>query len=313
MCSSITPVILRRLLIGLLLVGLTACSSTPVVTTPPPTNLPTVIAPTQPAIPSVTGDIDLSSLTGRIVFDNHDDVWSVKADGTDLTRLTDSPWYEFDAAGSPDGTQIVYRSEPNDVPELWLMNTDGSDQHRLDRGGFPDWFSDGSKIVYAFPSSSSSISIMNADGSGQHPVPNTADGCEYPSLSPDEKRVAYNCNLSGGHLMYIADLDGSRVVDLSGVGEGWQAAWSPDGQSILFASSRDQNEPGYTDIYVMRPDGSGVKRLTHNHGYTPAWSPDGSYIVFSAGGLYVMRADGSSITSLPIEGVGETSFPDWTP
>jgi len=151
---------------------------------------------------------------------------------------------------------------------------------------------------------------MNADGSGQHRVPHTTDGCEYPSLSPDGKRVAFNCNSSGEHLMYIVDVDGSRVVDLSGVGEGWQVDWSPDGRSILFASSRDQDEPGYTDIYVMRPDGSEVTRLTHNRGYTPAWSPDGRYIVFSAGGLFVMRSDGSGITSLPVD-VGETSFPDW--
>jgi Tol biopolymer transport system component len=60
----------------------------------------------------------------------------------------------------------------------------------------------------------------------------------------------------------------------------------------------------------MRPDGSGVKRLTDNRAYTPAWSPDGRHIVLSAGGLFVMRADGSGITPLPVD-VGETSLPDW--
>jgi Tol biopolymer transport system component len=112
--------------------------------------------------------------------------------------------------------------------------------------------------------------------------------------------------------MYIVNIDGSGLVDLSSVGEGHEVDWSPDGRSILFASGRDQDEPGYKDIYVMRPDGSGVKRMTDLGGYTPAWSPDGRYIVFSAGpGLFVMRADGSGITSLPVDGVGETAFPDW--
>jgi Tol biopolymer transport system component len=113
-----------------------------------------------------------------------------------------------------------------------------------------------------------------------------------------------------GALMYIVDVDGSRVVDLSRVGEGGQVAWSPDGRSILFASRRDHPD-NYRDIYVMRPDGSSVKRLTRARADTPAWSPDGRYFVFSASGLFVMRADGSGVTSLPVEGVGEASFPDW--
>ena len=150
---------------------------------------------------------------------------------------------------------------------------------------------------------------MNADGSGQHRVPNT-DGGEYPSWSPDGERIAFNSNLSGDHVMYIVDVDGSGLVDLSSVGEGWQVDWSPDGRSILFTSHRDHPD-NYTDVYVMRPDGSGVKRLTHARAYTPAWSPDGSHIVFCAPGLFVMRADGTGTESLPVGGAGETALPDW--
>jgi Tol biopolymer transport system component len=260
-----------------------------------------------------------TSLSGRIVFDNHDDVWSINADGTDLTRLTRSPWPEFDPSWSPDGTQIGFRSERAGDPEIWLMNADGSGQRRLTHGLSPAWSPDGSEIAYASPGEElcppgpglrcSGLSIMNADGSGQHRVPHT-DGGEYPSWSPDGERIAFNSNLSGDHVMYIVDVDGSHVVDLSAVGEGWQVDWSPDGRSILFTSERDHPDH-YTDVYVVHPDGSGVQRLTDARAYTPAWSPDGSRIVFSAPGLFVMRADGSGITSLPTAGVGETSLPDW--
>ena len=58
---------------------------------------------------------------------------------------------------------------------------------------------------------------MNPDGSGQHRVPNT-DGGEYPSWSPDGKPVAFNSNLTGDHVMYIVDVDGSNLVDLSRAG-----------------------------------------------------------------------------------------------
>jgi TolB protein len=110
--------------------------------------------------------------------------------------------------------------------------------------------------------------------------------------------------------MYIAYADGSKVVDLSSTGEGWQVDWSPDGRSILFTSHRDHPD-NYTDLYVMRPDGSDVRRLTHQRAYTPAWSPDGEHIVFSAPGLFVMNPDGTGATPLPTD-VGETSLPDWT-
>jgi Tol biopolymer transport system component len=264
--------------------------------------------------PGPSGE-DQSSRSGRIAFDNHEDVWTIDADGTDLTRLTHSPAFEFDPSWSPDGTQIAYRSDRGDESEIWVMNADGTGQRRLTAGLSPAWSPDGSSIAYASPGHDpnpplSGISIMNADGSGQHRVPNT-DGGEYPSWSPDGKRIAFNSNLSGDHVMYIVDVDGSNLVDLSSVGEGWQVQWSPDGRSILFTSHRDHPD-NYTDVYVMRPDGSGVKRLTRARAYTPAWSPDGSHIVFCAPGLFVMRAGGTGIEKLPVEGLGETSLPNWT-
>jgi TolB protein len=193
------------------------------------------------------------------------------------------------------------------------MNADGSGQHRLtEDGGFPDWSSDGSMIAFApggGPTGKSWIAIMKPDGSGRRRLPGTDYG-EYPSWSPDGRRIAFSSNLSGHALMSIVDVEGSRVVDLSSVGEGGKVAWSPDGRSILFQSHRDHSD-NYNDIYEMNPDGTGVKRLTRANGETAAWSPDGRYIVFSAGGLFVMRADGSGVTPLPIDGVGEATFPDW--
>jgi len=255
--------------------------------------------------------IDLASLSGRIVFSDFDDVWSVNADGSDLKRLTRAPWPEFDPSWAPDGRSIAYRSEPHGQPQLWVMDADGTDRHRLARdGGFPDWTTDGIAFAPGGGSSGRSwIAIMDPDGSGRR-VPHTDYG-EYPSWSPDGERIAFNSNLSGDGLMYVVDADGSRLVDLSGVGQGHEVAWSPDGRSILFASDRDHAD-GYNDIYVMRPDGSDVTRLTRSGAETPAWSPDGRYILFATiGGLGVMRADGSGVTLLPIEGVGEATFPDW--
>src|SRR6266498_2227045 len=175
---------------------------------------------------------DRSSLSGRIVFVNYHDVWSSNADGTGLTRLTQSPWPEFDATWSPDGTQIAFRSEPNGDQEIWLMNADGSEPHRLTRGLSPAWSPDGSKIAYASPGEincppgrgprCTGLSIMNADGSEQHRLPDT-DGGEYPAWSPDGAHIVFS---APG--LFIMDPDGSdvRALHSPGVGETSLPDWT---------------------------------------------------------------------------------------
>ena len=308
---------------------LAACSSPAMPSRATPTGAPPTVAPTPAALRSTTpietalatagpptscDAIDPTTLTGRIVFDDGEDVWAVNADGTGLTRLTDEPWREFQPALSPDRRLIAYRAEPADYPELWIMAADGSGKRRLTpEGGFPAWSPDGSTIAYAppgGPSGRSSIAIINPDGSGIRELPGTELG-EYPAWSPDGKRLAFSSAGSGERVMSIVDVDGSGVVDLSSAGEGSHPAWSPDGALIVFASHRDHAD-NYRDLYAMAPDGSEVRRLTYAAAETPAWSPDGRYILYSApGGLSVMQPDGCGVTRLAVEGVAWASKPDW--
>jgi Tol biopolymer transport system component len=57
-----------------------------------------------------------------------------------------------------------------------------------------------------------------------------------------------------------------------------EGAYSPDGKWIVFGSRRD----GDSELYVMRPDGSGAVRLTRAKGYDggPFFSPDGKRITY---------------------------------
>jgi Tol biopolymer transport system component len=91
------------------------------------------------------------------------------------------------------------------------------------------------------------------------------------------------------------------------------AAWSPDGQRILFVSDRDGPQG---DIYVMNRDGSDQHRLAAAPGedVRPQWSPDGSHILFQtdrdgSAQIYVMNADGSNQQRLTTN--GNNMHPRW--
>ena len=108
---------------------------------------------------------------------------------------------------------------------------------------------------------------------------------------------------------------------LLGASDAALAAYPGHNGRIAFTSNRDVVGTPNLEIHSMNPDGTDVRRLTHdpNPDEEPAWSPDGSRIAFSGTrdgqyGIYVMDADGTDTRRLS-EGrfFYQTSFPTWSP
>ena len=92
-------------------------------------------------------------------------------------------------------------------------------------------------------------------------------------------------------------------------------AWSPDGTEILFQSTRDE---GFAQIFAIRPDGSGLRRLTDGtfRAGQPHWGPDGRVTFVSDRDgereIYSMAPDGGDVRRLTEDGTPK-SFPVSSP
>lgn len=143
-----------------------------------------------------------------------------------------------------------------------------------------------------------------------------------PEISPDGRRLALTQLLAYGSDIMVYDIASAvsrRLTGLPGCCESRSIAeapaWSPDGAWIAFHS----NQEGDDNIYIIRPDGSGLRRVTASvaNEREPAWSPDGQSIVFSSN-----RGGGWNLHTLHLASATETqltthpdpdSSPDWSP
>jgi Tol biopolymer transport system component len=212
----------------------------------------------------------------RIAFDNSEaerelisDIYVVNRDGTGLRRLTRDTHSEI-PHWSPDGKQILYTRQTSRGEHTYTMNADGSNQHRLSRD-LPKWFSwspDGQRIAFA---EQGNIVVTNVDLSGRKVLTHARDAGDNPSWSPDGRKIAF---IGGGFApgVFVVDANGTRrhrvwkiLTDAVG-----GVAWSPDG--ALIAVDFNNYETAY-NTWVIRPDGSGLHKVTHRGGATPQWRP----------------------------------------
>lgn len=142
------------------------------------------------------------------------------------------------------------------------------------------------------------------------------------SFSKDGKRLYFGA--SPADKKTVSDIvsvktDGTDLVSLTkGTGRNSEPSVSPDGKWVAFESDRDGGKP---QIYVMKIDGSDMKRLTNDTAiafYTPVWSPDGKKLVYYAekgdrkDQVWTMNADGSNQTLLT-GNIGHNFYPAWSP
>jgi TolB protein len=282
---------------------------------------PIVIPPTQPA--------SSNKATGRIAFINGD-IYTMNADGTGLTNLTNNPANYALLKWSPDGKKLSFTMDPYGKGEGYVINADGSGLTNLTNNPAGDfigsWSPDSKRIAFTSNRDGrSQIYIINVDGTGLTNISNSPSEDSMPEWSPDGKRIVFASLLSrlsseGGHWLqlYVINADGSGLKELTTsksktAGGGTSVlqdelpSWSSDGKLIAFVRLGNGDFSEGSGIYVIKPNGDGLTRITKrpvgtSNGQAYSWSPDGKSITFfSFGNLGTSTSSSSGPDVAPLE------------
>lgn len=169
------------------------------------------------------------------------ELYVMNADGSGQTRLTDitsicvntSNCSVWEPAWSPDGSKIAFRSAHGGDAEIYVVDSDGTNQVNLTNNSAsdigPSWSPDGTKIIFSSNrDGNSEIYLMNADGSGQARLTNNSDNDSAPVWSTDGSRIAFSSNREGDWEIFTMNADGTTQVNLTS-NNTWdeQSDWGP--------------------------------------------------------------------------------------
>jgi TolB protein len=240
------------------------------------------------------------------------DIYVMNADGSRQRPLLAGTANDWAASWSPDAKRLAFVSDRDGLPQIYSFEIASGRVTRLtfttaigeyDGDYTPRW-SPGGQIVFAREiDGASRIFVMNADGSGAHPLVE-GQGADYdPVWSPDGTKIAYVGGPDDEYYVEVVNADGTGHVRLTSSQADGTPAWSPDGTRIVFTSWRGEDEDD--DVWIMNADGSGQHKLlgTDAGEYSPVFAPVGDKLLFTSNRtgeseLYSASATGSGAKRL---------------
>lgn len=252
--------------------------------------------------------------------------WIVPLDG-EAPRELDTKDIEYLQYLSPDASKLLYYKTEGAIRDLLVapvsLKTNGlsgpstiifKNVGNIQR--FPQWSSDGSKIVF---STDGDIWICHADGAKPQQLTRTPERENYPELSPDGNLIKYYLNGPALKLQIIQSSDGRVIRVIDGI-KFMESAWSPDGKEVAVAfengllsgisvaTGKSRNIGNWKDSLISR-----IEDLS--------WSPDGKTIAFIGDDnandyenhIYLLNAKAGKITRLDYDDDGYKNLLRWSP
>jgi len=201
-----------------------------------------------------------------------------------LSRVTNSPGFDGSPHWSPDGQWLVYESYRNENMDIYIVKADGSEgPFRLTENVAldydPVWAPSGRHVAFiSWRSGNPDLFMLSLDQVSDETAVNLTSSPaiheEHPAFSPDGRFLAYHDNSSGFPLLSALPLDDDGNLTGTAVSlgqQGYQPAWSPNSQSLVFVV--DKGERSF--LMAGNPNAWGVAPQTFASDgrlANPSWS-----------------------------------------
>jgi eukaryotic-like serine/threonine-protein kinase len=216
----------------------------------------------------------------RLLFKNavgDEDIVSVALDGSSVTRLIETSRNDSMPAWASNVRRLIYVTDRNGPPEIWIRREDGSDHPLVTPRDFPN------------------LKIR---------------GFFTPTLSPDGTRAIYETDPIGNVRLWISSLNGGSPIPLTSSDSRTTAefpgAWSPDGNKYVYTNIAD----GKQSLMIARTSGqSSPTRVAEATGCViPSWSPDGQWLSFRKDQWTLISPDGKNSKPIGDFATGNLAF-----
>jgi len=214
--------------------------------------------------------------------------------------------------------RVVYVSTGSGKPEVWIMNSDGSNQKQLTNDGrikyTPVVSSDGRYIVYGTSQGGADLWRINLDGNNPTLLTDKSGDEGDPDISPDGKWIIYSRWYAGKQTLWRLPIDGGEAKQLTDYSS-TEPNVSPDGKHIACYFLDEKNI--FRLGIVPFEGGAPIKTLTlPPYVYvdmSPKWMPDGLGITYvDRQNLWLLPIDGSAAKQLTDYKQGRLYRREWT-